>query len=317
MKFAFDEQALDFRDAVRDVLEQHSDPTAVRAAWDGASGRTPHAWNALHEMGVLDALRPESDGGLGLSEVDVVLVLEETGRYALAEPIVETMLVAAPLGVVASGDSAAVVCPEAPYGVWADTASVVLGLGADGVRCAPRAALTLHPHSSVDGARHLFTVEGLDTAPIVEGASVALAFRRGVLGHAAQLCGLADRMLGLTVDYAKERKQFGAPIGSFQAVKHHLANARIALEFARPLVYLASASLRDGDPEAGLHTSTAKAAASDAAAEAARAALQCHGAIGYTTEYDLHLFMKRTWALAAAWGDAGWHRRRIAATLLG
>jgi len=210
-----------------------------------------------------------------------------------------------------------VVCPEAPYAVWADTSAVVVSLGADGVRCAPTAATTLTPHDSVDGARRLFDVAMPADAALVADADLALAFRRGVLGHAAQLCGLADRMLELTVDYAKERKQFGAPIGSFQAVKHHLANARIALEFARPLVHLAAASLRDGDPEAGVHTSIAKAAASDAASAAARASLQCHGAIGYTTEYDLHLFMKRTWALAAAWGDAGWHRRRVATTLLG
>ena len=317
MKFAFDDQALAFRDAVRDVLDEHADTTALRAAWGAPSGRTAGAWAALHEMGVLDALRPEADGGLGLDEVDVVLVLEESGRFALPEPIVETMLVAAPLGVVASGEAAAVVCPEAPYAVWADTASVVVALGSDGVRCADRGSVTLQPHTSVDGARRLFAVDGLAAAPIVDGADVALAFRRGVLGHAAQLCGLADRMLALTVDYAKERKQFGAPIGSFQAVKHHLADARIALEFARPLVYLAATSLRDGAPDAGRHTGMAKAAAGDAAALAARAALQCHGAIGYTTEYDLHLYMKRVWALGATWGDAAWHRRRLADHLLG
>jgi alkylation response protein AidB-like acyl-CoA dehydrogenase len=316
MKFAFDDQATEFRDAVRDVLAQHCDSAALRSAWNAPSGRTATAWSALHEMGVLDALRPEADGGLGLTEVDVVLVLEESGRWALPEPIVETMLIAAPLGLVASGESAAVVCPEAPHALWADTAAAVIELGRTGVRCATRDGVTLTPHDSVDGARRLFDVALPADTPVVPGADVALAFRRGVLGHAAQLCGLADRMLELTVDYAKERKQFGAPIGSFQAVKHHLANARIGLEFARPLVWRAAASLRDGDPDAGVHTSAAKAAASEAAAQSARAALQCHGAIGYTTEYDLHLLMKRSWALCATWGDAAWHRRRIAAALL-
>ncbi len=137
-----------------------------------------------------------------------------------------------------------------------------------------------------------------------------------VLGTAAQLCGLADTMIGMTVDYAGERRQFGVPIGSFQAVKHHLADARTALEFARPLVYRAAASMAMHDPDAGLHAGMAKAAASDAASVAARAALQCHGAIGYTTEHDLHFFMKRTWALAATWGGARWHRARIADTLM-
>ena len=118
-------------------------------------------------------------------------------------------------------------------------------------------------------------------------------------------------MIDMTVDYATQRKQFGVPIGSFQATKHHLANARIKLEFARPLVYRAAASLRDADQQAGLHVHMAKAVANDAAAIAAKVALQCHGAIGYTTEYDLHLYMKRAWALSATWGDAAWHRAHI------
>ena len=140
---------------------------------------------------------------------------------------------------------------------------------------------------------------------------------RGAYATAAQLLGLADRMIELTVDYAKERKQFGVPIGSFQAVKHHLANARLALEFARPLVYRAAYSVAHDDPDRSVHVSMAKAQASDAAMLASRVALQCHGAIGYTTEYDLHLYMKRAWALARAWGDASWHRRRIEQAILG
>ena len=106
------------------------------------------------------------------------------------------------------------------------------------------------------------------------------------------------------------------PIGSFQAVKHHLANARLALEIARPLVYRAAWFIAHDDPEREVAVSLAKASASDAATLAARVALQCHGAIGYTTEYDLHLFMKRAWALAATWGDAAWHRARVERAIL-
>ena len=136
-------------------------------------------------------------------------------------------------------------------------------------------------------------------------------FDRGVLGVAAQQCGLADRMLELTVDYVKEREQFGVPIGSFQAVKHHLADARLALEFARPLVYRAAVARSTRS-----HVSMAKAKADDAALLAGRVALQCHGAIGYTTEYDLHLYMKRAWALAGSWGDARLHRARVGRAIL-
>ena len=100
----------------------------------------------------------------------------------------------------------------------------------------------------------------------------------------------------------KERRQFGVPIGSFQAVKHHLADALLHLEFARPVVYAAAWSLANGSPEASRAVSHAKAAAGDAANVVGRQALQCHGAIGYTVEYDLHLYLKRVWALSAIVG---------------
>jgi alkylation response protein AidB-like acyl-CoA dehydrogenase len=124
-------------------------------------------------------------------------------------------------------------------------------------------------------------------------------------------------MLEMTVDYVKDREQFGVPIGSFQAVKHHLTNASLAVEFAQPLVLRAANSLALGDPESAAHVSMAKAKASEAAKGAAAAALQVHGAIGYTVECDLHLYMKRAWALAVRYGDAEFHRRRIRSTLIG
>ena len=135
------------------------------------------------------------------------------------------------------------------------------------------------------------------------------------MGTGAVLLGVADRLITMTAAYAVDRVQFGVPIGSFQAVKHHLANALIRLEFARPAVYRAAWSLDIGDPDAGSHASMAKALASDAATGAARIALQVHGAIGYTWEHDIHLWMKRAWSLAAAWGDAGFHRARVLESL--
>ena len=134
---------------------------------------------------------------------------------------------------------------------------------------------------------------------------------RAAVATAAQLLGLSDRMITLAADYARERPQFGRPIGSFQAVKHLLAGAQVQLEFARPVVYGAAWSLAHGTPDAARLTSMAKASASDAATEAARVSLQVHGAIGYTWECDLHLFLKRAWALAEAWGDAGHHRSLV------
>jgi len=126
------------------------------------------------------------------------------------------------------------------------------------------------------------------------------------LGAAAQLIGLGQRMLDMTVDYATQREQFGVPIGSFQAVKHHLANTLKELAFARPAVY------RAGWAPTTVNISMAKAMASGAASYAGRQALQCHGAIGYTDEYELHRYLQQTWKLSRAFGDAAWHRERIA-----
>ncbi len=138
---------------------------------------------------------------------------------------------------------------------------------------------------------------------------------RGATGVAAYLDGLGRRMLDMAVAHACAREQFGTPIGSFQAVQHHLADARLASEFAIPLTWRAAWCL-DHDPEhAAIAASMARAKSGDAALLIARKSLQCHGAMGYAHEYDLQLFMKRTWQLAAAYGDPASHRRRVAALL--
>jgi alkylation response protein AidB-like acyl-CoA dehydrogenase len=306
MRFAFTDEQLALRDALRDLLAKECTPAHVRAAWTNETGRVPGLWDQLADMGLLALLAPESDGGLGLTFVDLVLALEETGRHAVPEPIVET----AAFGVPLFGRTDLTVASEHRFVPWADTADVIVTAGGRH----NRADVRLVPRPSVDGARRLFEVDGEPEA--LDADAFMAAFDRGVCGIAAQQCGLADRMLEMTADYVRERKQFGVPVGSFQAVKHHLANARIALEFARPLVYRAAASITAGDPDAGLHASMAKAKADAAATETGRAALQCHGAIGYTTEYDLHLFLKRSWALARSWGDRTFHHSRVRRAIL-
>jgi alkylation response protein AidB-like acyl-CoA dehydrogenase len=122
-------------------------------------------------------------------------------------------------------------------------------------------------------------------------------------------------MLAMTVVYVAERHQFGVPVGSFRAVEHHLADALQELAFARPAVHRAAHSLAAGADARPRDVSMAKAIASDAARFAGRRALHCHGAIGYTVEHDLHLYLKRTWALAAAWGDAAGQRDRVGSAI--
>ncbi|HEV2309769.1 MAG TPA: acyl-CoA dehydrogenase [Acidimicrobiia bacterium] len=319
MRFAFTPDQVAFRDAARDLLARECPPAAVRAAWSSDTGRSDTAWAALAAMGVLGALAPEDVGGLGLRVVDLVLVLEETGYAALPDPIVEHAAVAVPLlpdpAPAAAGDvTVSAALDGSGLAVWADTADLVVVDAGDFRAVAGRDELELTPHRSVDGARRVFGVGSVpDAAPrLVDGA----AFDRGALGAAAQLVGLARRLLDLTVGYVRERRQFGVPVGSFQAVKHHLADARIALEFAAPLVYRAAWSLSTDDPDAAVHVSMAKAQAGAAAHRTGRAALQCHGAMGYSFEYDLHLYLKRAWALAATWGDEAWHRARVGRAIL-
>jgi alkylation response protein AidB-like acyl-CoA dehydrogenase len=186
---------------------------------------------------------------------------------------------------------------------------------ADAVHLVDPAAVVLTPVATVDGARRAATVDwrpSPETLVTDDPAAVDLAVDRGAFGTAAVLVGLGQRMLDLTVAYVTEREQFGVPIGSFQAVKHHLADALKELAFARPTVYRAAHSLATGADTRTRDVSMAKAMASDAARFVGRQALQCHGAIGYTVEHDLQLYLKRTWALATAWGDAAWHLDRVA-----
>jgi alkylation response protein AidB-like acyl-CoA dehydrogenase len=289
MRFALTDDQVAFRAAVRDLLAK--EPNDERATWD-----------ALVEMGVTTVLVPESDGGLGLDEMTLVPLLEETGYAALAFPVVETAMVAAPLGL---GDSGAIVAlADGPLVAWADRANVVLGI--DGREVPPD---LLTPVDAVDPSRPVHRIGRPAASPDEDVAD------RAALGTAAQLVGLGQAMLDLTVGYVKERRQFGVPVGSFQAVKHHLANGLKELSFARPAVYRAGYSVATAADTASRDVSMAKAMASDAASLVARVALQCHGAIGYTVEYDLHLWLKRTWALSRAWGDSSWHRERVSRVL--
>ena len=306
MRFSFDEDQLAFRDTVRDMLAKACTPETIRAAWEGET-LDRRVWDQLADMGVLSILAPEESGGMGLDERWLVLLLEEAGYAGLPHPIVETAAVAMPL-VADRVDTGALITtdlggPIVPVAADADYVLIDMHLVEDAV---------VEPAEAVDRGRRAGYVSG--TGAAIDGDR-DLAFDRGAWGTSAFLIGLGQRMLDITVDYVKEREQFGVPIGSFQAVKHHLADAALQLAFARPAVQRAAWSLAVADEHATRDVSMAKAMASDAALLVGRKALQCHGAIGYTEEADLHLFLKRSWALARTWGDADWHRDRIGQAL--
>ncbi len=241
MRFAFSDEQLLLRDTVRSLLERECPPAIVRAAWADRDAAA-NVWKLLEEVGVFDP---------SMTDLDLVLVFEETGRAALPGPFVER---AVGIDVRESPDTLV------DQSVW-------------------------------------WRASGVDD--------------RAALGTAGQLVGLADRMITMTVDYVKDRQQFGVPVGSYQAVKHHLANAHLKVSYARPVVYRAAYAPTPRD------VSFAKVYANEASALAARAALQCHGAIGYSFEYDLHLWMKRAWVLQRTYGDTAFHRARVADAVLG
>jgi len=145
----------------------------------------------------------------------------------------------------------------------------------------------------------------------LRGTTTEAAFDTAALAASAQLLGAGERMLADSVTYAKQRTQFGRPIGSYQAIKHALADVRIALDFVRPLVYAAALHPIDTTDERQRDVSAAKVAAGDAAYLASRTALQVHGAIGYTREHDLSLWLLRVRGLLSTWGTAAWHRARL------
>lgn len=319
MRFAFTDDQRELRDAVRDLLDRECGPDVVRAAWPegpaGAGARAPagaveSVWSRLDEMGVLAVGAPADQGGLGLGALDWVLLAEESGYAAVPHPVVEAMCVAGALGVTGARVATDLAGPVVPFAAGAD---VLLLRRSEELVLVPAAEAELSPAATVDGALAAAQVATPASGGrvVADGEDVRRAFDRGALGNAAQLVGLGQRMLDLTVAHVRERHQFGVPIGSFQAVKHHLADALMHLSFARPAVHRAAWSVAHDVAERSRDTSMAKALASAAAREVGAAALQCHGAIGYTVEYDLHLYLKRSWALAALWGDAAWHRDRV------
>jgi alkylation response protein AidB-like acyl-CoA dehydrogenase len=333
MDFDFSEDQRLLQQAVRDFLEGECPAEWVRAQWETDTGRDDGLWKRLAEVGVPGLLVPEAHGGLGLDETDLVLLLEETGRAALAEPVVATHvgvallrelggeLADAWLPKVATGDARlAVGHAGSPFVADAHVADLLFLSHEGALHAVPAERTRVEAQPSVDGGQRLFLV-GFDVGePVARGerarALLDAALDRGALGSAAEALGVADRLIGLAVDYAGQRKQFGVPIGSFQAVKHMLADVKVELEYARSHVHRAAHSVARGVPTRAVDVSMAKLAACDAAKAAARTSLQVHGAIGYTYEQDVHVWMKRAWSLDLAWGDSVFHRARLAAGVI-
>lgn len=302
MKFELTDDQRDFMTSL-DRLVAGADPIAANRAWaDGDHAPGVALWKQIADMGVPALIVDEQSGGAGATAVELACAFEVLGRHAVPGPWIEsaaylaTALTGDELTAVAQGRMATVAA--GPWAVDADVA-VARYVVADG---ALAHAEVQSPAKSVDTSRRLFTVTA--TEPIASG-DLAAAADLASLAAAAELLGAGERVLADAVEYVKQRTQFGRQIGSYQAIKHQLANVRIALDFARPLVYGAAV---DPTPRA---VSAAKIQAGDAAHLAARVGLQVHGAIGYTAEYDLSRWILRIRALNSAWGTPTAHRARL------
>jgi alkylation response protein AidB-like acyl-CoA dehydrogenase len=312
--FDVDAQQRDFAASIDAALAAADVAGAVRAWAGGDTAPGRKVWARLADLGVTALAVPERFDGLDAHPVDLVVALERLGRWCVPGPVTESVAVAPILmadddrcAALAAGELIVTVAipPQVPRAVDAETAGLVLAADAGGRVSEARVG---DRYESIDPSRHLF-----DAEPVGEEwqADVARAYEFGALATAAQLVGAGQALLDAAVDYAKQRTQFGRVIGSYQAIKHKLADVHIALELARPLVYGAALSLADQSPDTARDVSAAKAAASDAALLAARSALQTHGAIGFTAEHDLSLWLLRVQALRPAWGDPATHRRRV------
>lgn len=302
MKFELTGDQRDFARTLNGLLTSADVPSTARA-WAAGDHETGLAlWRKLVDLGVSGLL---ADG----YRVEHVIAMEALGHHAVPGPWIESAAYLATCPATAadatSGSVATVaVPPHTPYALDADVAELV-------VDAALRPAEVGERVDSIDPVRRLFRVnagsEPVDTT----------AFDTAALAAAAQLLGAGERMLADSVTYVSQRTQFGRPIGSYQALKHALADVRIALDFARPLVYAAALHPLETTDERQRDVSAAKVAAGDAAYRAARTALQVHGAIGYTQEHDLSLWLLRVRGLIATWGTPSWHRARVLKVVAG
>jgi alkylation response protein AidB-like acyl-CoA dehydrogenase len=323
------------------------------AAVNAPTGYDRAVWSAMADQGWLAIELPEDDGGLGLGMVELAVLCEEIGRRLVAAPFLPTIVALGALcGDEARADSGtkewrealgqgeAIGCVAAAPG--ADRLTVVVSDGqvrlsgqTAPVAYAPSADVAVvladgsvygvdlradgrpSPLSAMDRTRELgvLAFDGTPARFLGGEDAAALLLDRAATLASAEMLGAADHVLAVTVQYAKDRVQFGKPIGSFQAVKHMLADALVDVEGMRSTAYYAAWCAAAGDPERSLAASMAKAWCSDASRRVMAAGLQVHGGIGFTWEHDMHLYLKRAQLDQVSYGDAAAHRDRIATLL--
>jgi alkylation response protein AidB-like acyl-CoA dehydrogenase len=312
-----DQEAL--REGVRAFCAGRVPESALPALAD-AGGVDRVFWRDLAEMGVFSLRLPEGEGGLGLGAADAVLVFAELGRRLVPGPLLWSHLAAGLVPGAASGEvvvggldllrpSSDPLLVEHPGGIDA-----LLLLRPEGVFRVDAAKIEAAPVAvPLDPLTPLAHADSLPEGVRLAGPEVAVRMRQigGTLA-AAQLLGIAEETLALAVAYAKSREQFGRPIGSFQALKHLMADMFVRQEQARAAVYAAGATLDHPDAgDASRAVAVAKLCAGEAALRNARACIQVHGGMGFTWEMPPHFYLKRTWVLETVFGTSEEHALRL------
>jgi alkylation response protein AidB-like acyl-CoA dehydrogenase len=319
MQFAFTEDQLAINEAAREMLVESCDTASLRAMLKDGRAVDESRWRTICDMGLLGMLAPEDKGGMGLGLADFVGIAEAAGYVGLPEPLVEMAGMTIPLlaslpdnrGLLDAAMGGKVVAlghPANRHVADADSAVALFMADGDALHLIARIDAKLERQESFDPFRRLFAVDWQPSPATRVASSWGDTATRGAILAAAQMIGLAQRCIDMSVAYAKDRTQFGKPIGSYQAVKHLIANAQVRVEFARPVVHAAAAELPSGTLAAKARAAHAKIAAGEAADLAARTAVQVHGAMGMTWEVDVHFFLKRALALKNSWGTPDRHR---------
>ena len=328
MEFAFSEEQQELAATVRSLLGKRADSAAVRAAVESEAGYDEALWQTLCEQIGAAALGiPEEYDGAGFSLFESLIVLEEVGRSMAPSPLLSALVTANALLAGADDDAKKRLLPRIAMGEVAafadgagpvldgDRATLVVAAADDGLFEVDPDAATRTWVPSMDQTIRLATVE-FDPASATRVAEDATAARKraqlvGAVGVAALQAALAARALAMTVEYSKERVQFGRPIGSFQALKHRMADMLVLLEMSRSASWAASYAVSTGADNAGQLAHVAKSYCSEALNQIAAETVQLHGGIAITWEHDAQLVFKRAHALTQLFGQPHQHRALI------
>jgi alkylation response protein AidB-like acyl-CoA dehydrogenase len=347
MQFGLSESQQILKSNVRKFFAAECPIAEVRRAMETETAYDAGLWEKMTAQGFPGIIFPEEHGGMGLGKVELALLMEEMGRALVPGPFLSTIAAAAVVDacgseqqkqeylgpVCAGGARAALALTDRParrplqvregaltgeklFVSDAAVADFLVVAGEPGVHVVRAGAcgMRIAAMPAMDLTRKLYSVEFDNTpaAALANPSGLDRALEIATMAVAAELVGGMQRVLDLAVEYAKTRKQFGKPIGQFQAVQHQLADSYLETESARSAAYYAAWALEENAPDAGTAVSIAKMYASDAARNVGNRGIQVHGGMGFTWENDVHLYYRRFKANETAFGDATEHRERIA-----